>query len=107
MNTLPITKYPSPILSQQSEEILDITPEIESLAPKMIEAMHQNDGVGLAGPQVNVPKRIIVVLENHTSHVFLNPKILKMTGEKVTEEEVENSLEESKTIIDEIKEIIK
>jgi peptide deformylase len=87
MDTLPITKYPNPILRQRSEEILDITPTITTLAPQMIEAMTAHDGVGLAGPQVDIAKRIIIVLEDDTSHVFLNPKILKAYGEKITEEE--------------------
>ena len=87
MDTLPITKYPSSILAQKSEEILDITPSITSLAPQMVDAMRAHDGIGLAGPQVDVRKRIIIVLEDKTPYVFLNPKILKQYGGKIPEEE--------------------
>tara|TARA_Y100000310_G_C20395721_1_gene675014 strand:- start:173 stop:667 length:495 start_codon:yes stop_codon:yes gene_type:complete len=87
MNTLEITKYPSKILNQRAEGILDITPDIHSLVPQMIEAMHVNDGIGLAGPQVDISKRIIIVLEGETPHAFINPRIIKREGEQILEEE--------------------
>ena len=83
MNTLKITKYPSKILNQRSDKILDMTPDIHLLALQMIEAMHENDGIGLAGPQVDVAKRIIIVLEGETAHAFINPRIIEKEGELI------------------------
>jgi len=42
----------------------------------MLETMHAKDGVGLAAPQVNVSKRLIVCYDGEDEYVLINPKIL-------------------------------
>ena len=49
------------ILKKCSKEIEVIDERIKELAQDMIDTMHKWDGVGLAGPQVGVLKRIIVI----------------------------------------------
>jgi peptide deformylase len=50
-----------PRLRRSSDEITEITPEIEQLIDDMIETMHEEDGMGLAAVQVGEMQRIILV----------------------------------------------
>ncbi|MBI4238819.1 MAG: peptide deformylase [Deltaproteobacteria bacterium] len=61
MAILPITIYPAPILQQCAEPIGTVTAAIQQLLDDMAETMYAAPGVGLAGPQVNQPWRVIVV----------------------------------------------
>lgn len=43
----------------------------------MVQTMLENNGIGLAAPQVNISKRIIVVLiDNKIPKVMINPEIV-------------------------------
>jgi peptide deformylase len=53
----------------------------------MIETMRAASGVGLAGPQVGVPLRIIVIgIPEKEPLCLINPQILSKKGERVIEE---------------------
>ena len=55
----------------------------------MMETMHKWDGVGLAGPQVGVLKRIIVIDlydENNTQYTLINPVLIKEKGTQEVDE---------------------
>lgn len=56
-----ITKYGDPVLRRKGEVIEEITPEIQSLAKKMLEALDVAQGVGLAAQQVGVALKICVI----------------------------------------------
>ena len=106
MSPLSIVTYPQKILRQKAVTISQI-PEIEKLIPQMIETMYKNEGIGLAGPQIGISKRIIVVetakdpreivRENQNEGLpsgkagkpfaFLNPAIKKKTGKPIVSEE--------------------
>ena len=49
-----------PVLTKKCREITEITPKIRELAEDMLDTMYEANGVGLAGPQVGVLKRIVV-----------------------------------------------
>ena len=70
------------ILRKRSREIEVIDDKIKELAKDMMETMHKWDGVGLAGPQVGVLKRIIVIdlYEEGAQFTLINPVILKQKG---------------------------
>ena len=70
------------ILKKRSREIEVIDDKIKELAKDMMETMHKWDGVGLAGPQVGVLKRIIVsdLYEEGAQFTLINPVILKQRG---------------------------
>ncbi len=80
-----------PILRKKSKEIKTITPRIKTIAKDMEETLKVEQGVGLAGPQVGILKRIIVVDPNvHLEEdeepkknviVAINPEILEQEGE--------------------------
>ncbi len=70
------------ILKKRSREIEVIDDKIKELAKDMMETMHKWDGVGLAGPQVGVLKRIIVIdlYEEGTQFTLINPVLVKEKG---------------------------
>ena len=79
------------ILKKKSREVPeeDIASEkIQSLIDDMIETMHKYNGVGLAGVQVGVLKRIVVIdlYDDHGPIVLINPVIIKTKGEQEVDE---------------------
>ena len=79
------------ILKKKSREVPeeDIpTEKIQTLIDDMIETMHKYNGVGLAGVQVGVLKRIVVIdlYDDKGPIVLINPRILKTKGEQEVEE---------------------
>lgn len=91
MALLKIRIYGDPILRKVCTIIDNIDNEIRELAQNMVETMYENNGVGLAAPQVGIDKRMFVVdaRENHENPdpmVFINPKIENPTGLVTIEE---------------------
>lgn len=87
MSSLPIVKYPQEILRKHSQPVEKITADIQQLILRMVEAMKENNGIGLAGPQVNIARQVIIVQDPRSSHGFINPKIILKSKEQSTEEE--------------------
>ncbi|WP_455381117.1 peptide deformylase [Salinispira pacifica] len=87
-NTLSIFTLPDEMLRRRSETIQDIDGEVEALARNMIDAMHIGNGIGLAGVQVGITKRIFVVHVNRDKpRVFINPTIVETAVEETVYEE--------------------
>ncbi len=83
MSKLNVKVYPDPILRRKALPIVKVGKEEQKLAYDMIETMRASDGVGLAGPQVGIGKRIIVVEdvdEDSSALVLINPRIVKKKG---------------------------
>ena len=59
----PIVLYGDPILRRRATPVTDFGPALARLASDMIETMYAADGVGLAAPQIGVPRRLFVALE--------------------------------------------
>ena len=53
--------HPDPRLKKVCEPVADVNAKIRKLADDMLETMYDAPGVGLAGPQVGVLKRIFVI----------------------------------------------
>lgn len=60
MAVLPISRMGSEILKRRAQDVPADDPAIPALVNDMIETMMAARGVGLAAPQVGVPKRIVV-----------------------------------------------
>ncbi|MDR1618480.1 MAG: peptide deformylase [Treponema sp.] len=76
------------LLRQKAEPVTTIDNHILTAAEEMIGALHEGNGVGLAGPQVGLMKRIFVVhVEGDTPRVFINPSIIETSQETVKYEE--------------------
>lgn len=83
MAKLQIRKVGDEILRKRCRPVEEITPRILTLLDDMIETMHAANGVGLAGPQVGVLRRIAVVeVEEGEIYELINPKIIATAGEE-------------------------
>ena len=59
---LPIRLYGDPVLRRKARPVQDFS-DLEELAEKMVETMFEYGGVGLAAPQVGLPRRLFVAAE--------------------------------------------
>lgn len=93
MSIRPILIHPDPRLKKLAEPIASVTPEIEALADDMLATMYDAPGVGLAGPQVGVLKRIFVMDANRDPDaerqpmVLINPEVTWASEEANTHDE--------------------
>ena len=84
MAKLEVKTYPDPVLSQVSLAVEKLTDEDKKFITGLIDTMYEDDGVGIAAPQVGVLKRIIVVCPDAKrghEKVYINPQILSQEGE--------------------------
>lgn len=83
---LHIVKYPHPALREKAEPITMIDKETQLLAGQMLELMYENEGVGLAAPQVASPVRLLVMNfagdaeKKDQEFVAINPVIVEQKG---------------------------
>ena len=83
---------PHPTLRKKAEPVPDFGEETQQLIEDMIITLHEESGAGLAAPQVNVSKQVILVEFGSeedetippTLYVTLNPKITRFSQELVT-----------------------
>lgn len=86
-----IITFPDPRLRQQVQKIQEPNQELRNLAQDMAETMYENQGIGLAAPQVGEPLSLITVdisgPETRDSLLVLfNPKIVHLQGRTQSEE---------------------
>jgi peptide deformylase len=99
MAILPILTYPDPRLAKKSEPVTSFGPELEKICADMLETMYDAPGIGLAAPQVDIHKQIVVididydssedeppVLSNQNPRIFINAKVTKKEGEQLYKE---------------------
>ena len=84
-----IVKTGNEILSKNTKKVVSFDDNLSLLLDDMYETMLENDGIGLAAPQVGVLKQIAVVEVNGTKLDLINPEIIYTEGE---EEGVEGCL---------------
>lgn len=75
-----------PVLEKTCREISEITPKIRELIDDMFETMYEANGVGLAGPQVGILKRIVTIDTGEGPLVMINPEIIESSGSQTGEE---------------------
>jgi len=93
MSLLPIIEVPDPMLRRQSLPVETVDDELRRLIADMLETMYAAPGIGLAGVQVSVPRRLVVIdLQDppegdeegepvRTPMTFINPEILSSSAE--------------------------
>ena len=74
------------VLEKKCREITEMTPRIKELIEDMLDTMYDACGVGLAGPQVGVLKRLCVIDVGEGPIVLINPVILSSDGEQTGDE---------------------
>jgi peptide deformylase len=83
-----IVIWPDPVLKQVAAPVDRVDDTIRKLLDDMAETMYAADGVGLAAPQIAVPKRVIVIdtsprqPEQKLIHL-VNPEIVLAEGKAV------------------------
>ncbi len=86
---LDILTYPDPRLKEKSKTVTEVNDSIRNLMDEMLEIMYEAPGIGLAAPQVNVHKRVVVIDisdEKNSPMFFINPEIIASSGEEEMEE---------------------
>ena len=58
---LTLRYFGDPVLAAKAKPIDEITDDIRTLAAEMVELMYEKNGVGLAGNQVGIPLKIVVI----------------------------------------------
>lgn len=81
-----IVLSPNPVLRQECTTVDKIDSSIKSTVKRMIKNMYENDGVGLAAPQIGVTKRIVVLdcdveSTKRNPMVLINPEIIEKSEE--------------------------
>ena len=87
----PIVKYDDPVLEKPAEPVTAFDGNLEKLVADMFETMYAAQGIGLAAPQIGIPKRLCVIdvtfgEDPKAKLVLANPEILSVEGEQVQEE---------------------
>lgn len=92
MTVLNILTYPDKFLAQPTVPVQEVTEELKQLIEDMADTMYKAPGIGLAANQVGSDKRFLIAdplgdPEKREFKVFINPEIVKMMGEVISEEE--------------------
>lgn len=81
MSDLKLRKYGDPILRKKAKRVEKISYEERDLLSYMVRIMSENEGVGLAAPQIGMDKRIIIADIGKELSKIINPQILEGEGE--------------------------
>ena len=92
MAVLPILVAPDPRLKVKSKPVEKVDDSIRALMDDMLESMYAAQGIGLAAPQIGVPKRVIVMDlarkdEAPNPLKMANPEVIWRSDEQVVCEE--------------------
>lgn len=76
------------ILRKKAKEVDEVDDRIREILDDMLETMYEYNGVGLAGPQIGILKRIIVIdlYDGSKPLKLVNPRIIKQKGEQEVDE---------------------
>ena len=88
---LRVVKYPHPVLRHTSKPLRRVDGELKKIVREMFDLMYEDQGVGLAANQVDLPYRLFIINlegdpEKAPEHVFINPVISRRTGSAEAEE---------------------
>jgi len=88
MALLEVLKAGNPVLKQVSVPVERVDKKLKKLMDDMTETMYENDGVGLAAPQIGQNIRLVVIdcQDEHGLLELINPVITFKEGEVVDTE---------------------
>ena len=89
MTALNVLIYPDDHLKIVCEPVAEVNDDIRKIVDDMFDTMYQEEGIGLAAPQVDILQRIITIdIEGDKQNqlVLINPEILASEGETGIEE---------------------
>ena len=83
MATRKVREMGDSVLTKQCKEVTEVTPRLQELIDDMFETLYEENGVGLAAPQVGILKRVVVIdTTGEDPLLLINPKILETSGEQ-------------------------
>lgn len=84
MAVKPIVMYPAEVLEMPCEKVTVFDKKLSKLLTDMYDTMIENDGVGLAAPQIGLSKQIAIVdIDDHHGTIeLINPVILEQRGKQ-------------------------
>lgn len=87
----PIVKYSAPVLEHEAEPVTEFDDELRRLVADMFESMYAAQGVGLAAPQIGIPRQLVVIdittgQDPVARLVLANPRIIRTEGKQREEE---------------------
>ena len=75
------------ILYKECKPVKEMTQRVEELIEDMFETMYEDNGVGLAAPQVGILKQIVVIdVDDGNQYVLINPEIIEEEGSQTGQE---------------------
>lgn len=84
---LRIRTFGDPVLRTKAEPVRVFDGALRTLAQNMADTMHEAPGVGLAAPQVGVPRRLLVFDSGEEAGAYCNPEIVWHSDETQEGEE--------------------
>jgi peptide deformylase len=87
MGLLAIRTFGDPVLRSPALDVVEFDAKLKTLADDMRETMLAAPGVGLAAPQVGVPRRLFTFDSGEESGAFANPEIVWRSDETQEGEE--------------------
>jgi peptide deformylase len=85
-----IRQYPEPVLREPAREVGEFSEDLRALVERMMRLMDDANGVGLAGNQVGLLRRVLVYRpdrEDAEPRALVNPTIVERSEELATDEE--------------------
>jgi peptide deformylase len=91
MSVLKLVTWPNPILETPADPVTKFDDDLRKLADDMFETMYAAPGVGLAGVQVGIAKRLFVMdcsggKDKSSRYFMANPEIIVQEGKQDGEE---------------------
>ena len=75
------------ILYKECKPVKEMNQRVQELIEDMFETMYENNGVGLAAPQVGILKQIVVIdVDDGNQYVLINPEIIEEEGSQTGQE---------------------
>jgi peptide deformylase len=81
-----ITEYPEDVLGKVGKPVTEFDGELKKLCDDMFETMYDDDGVGLAAPQIGLNLRLFVMDCEGIKLIAANPEIIETSGEQSGQE---------------------
>jgi peptide deformylase len=84
-----IRQWPDPVLKLRANEVEDFDEDLRRLAARMVALMGDANGIGLAGNQTGVLRRVVVFRAGDEPEpvVVVNPRIVSSSEELATDDE--------------------
>jgi peptide deformylase len=88
--SLRVLRYPDPVLRAKAHPLSAVDDTVRAVATRMLQMLREDEGIGLAAPQVGLPWRLFVTntfRDGDVDRVYINPTLREFSREMVLREE--------------------